>query len=341
MILKKVIVFFILVSHVIFGQQTYQFSQYYFNKFLYNPAFAGFEDYVDVKSGYRNQWNGINSTNNTFYLSATSPIGKKDFTSVGPTPNISSQKYYSQKKTRIRKNDFKPASHQGIGLQLINDKWGPVNTMAISFSYAYHIPLGGEHKISTGFTIGNYTRTIDLSPGSFDVSDLGDDLLNSDGKLKVSHNLINLGVSYYNRNAYVGLSAIQPIIQTFIYTNTSTDDTKTRNSLGQMPSIIILQGGLNKEINESITFYPSFLVKYIDKSQWMAEATARLMYKENIWAGVSYRFKESVGIHLGAKLTPSLLANYSYDFQNTWGPFSRSLSSNEITLAYMFYWKTK
>ncbi len=339
MYLKKLIAFFLLVSNVIFGQQTYQFSQYYFNKFLYNPGFAGFEDYVDIKSGFRNQWNGVNSTNKTFYLSANSAIGKKDYTSDGPTPNISNQKYYSFQKTRIRKNDVKPEAHQGIGLQLVSDEWGPVNTTSISFSYAYHIPLGGEHKMSAGFTIGNYSRTIDLSPGKFDVTDAGDELLNSDGKLSVSHNLINLGVTYYNRSRFIGISAIQPIIQTFIFTNNSEDTLTARSSLGQMPSVIVLQGGLTHELTENIKIYPSFLVKYIDKKQWIAEATFRAMYKESIWGGISYRYKESAGIHLGFKLSPSLLANYSYDFQGTWGPFTRSLSSNEITLAYMFYWK--
>ncbi|MEY4383249.1 MAG: hypothetical protein RI995_791 [Bacteroidota bacterium] len=330
---------FLFLSQSIFGQQTFQFSQYYFNKFIYNPAFAGFEDYVDVKTSYRSQWTGLNTQNKTFYVTASMPIGKTDITSDGPRPFISEKKAISPKKTFIRKKENKPASHQGLGVQLINDVWGPVNTLSLSLSYAFHIPLGGEDKISAGFSLGNYYRMIDLSSGSFDVSDPSDKLLNASGKLSVNQNLVNIGLTYYNRVKYIGLSAMQPIMDTYNFTSKSGDSTNTKNSFGQFPSVFILQGGTRAEINENITLYPSFIGKYINKYQWMVETTVRAMYKESVWAGVSYRLKESAALHVGARLSPSITVNYSYDFQNNIGPFTRSLSSNELSFAYMFYWK--
>lgn len=336
---KKFIVFLVLSVQPIFGQQTFQFSQYYFNKFLYNPAFAGFEDYVDLKTGYRSQWTGLGANNKTFYLTGNVALGKNDITSDGPTPNISTFKSYSPKQTRIRNNDYKSGTHQGLGLQIISDQFGPVNTLAISATYAFHISLGGERKLSAGFSLGNYNRTINLSQDSFDVSDPNDILLNSNGKLSVNHNLINLGATYYNRTNYIGLSAVQPIMETFNYTSKNGDTSNTKNSFGQMPSVFIVQAGTSKELSENVKIYPTCLIKYINKSQWTAEATIRAMFKESAWAGVSYRLKESIGIHAGAKLNPNLLVNYSYDFQGNFGPFNRSLSSNEITIAYMFYMK--
>lgn len=343
---KKFVLFLFCITNTVFGQQTYQFSQYYFNKFLYNPAFAGYEDYVDIKSGYRNQWNGSGATNQSFYLTGNAALGKKDNTSDGPTPFISALKPYSYQKSTKRKNDFKPSSHQGVGLQLANDVWGPLQTISIAGSYAFHIPLGGERKVSAGFTIGQYYRIIDLSPGKFDVSNPTDPLLQAAGKLTTNQNLINIGVSYYNREAYIGLSAIQPIMETFNYTasnqngnNNSQEPTVTTNSFGSMPSVFVLQGGLKKEINNDVTFYPTFLIKYLNINRMTAETTMRFMVKESIWGGVSYRFRESIGLHAGVRLSSSLLVNYTYEFQNYVGPFGKSLSSNEISLAYMFYWR--
>ncbi len=336
---QKLIALFFLSSSTIFGQQTFQFTQYYFNKFLYNPAFAGFEDYVDIKSGYRSQWSGLGANNQTFYLTANMAIDKKDITSNGPTPYISSTKRYAPKPTRLRVKENKSGTHQGVGIQIISDQWGPVNTLAISATYAFHISLGGERKIGAGFSIGNYNRLINLSPGSFDVSDPSDKLLNADGKLSVNHNLINLGATYYDRSNYIGLAAVQPIMDTFNYTSKNDDTTKTNNSFGQMPSLFIVQAGLAKELNEDIKIYPTTLIKYINSNQWTAELTLRAMVKEMVWAGLSYRLKESAAIHAGARLSPGLLVNYSYDFQGSFGPFARSLHSNEITIAYMFYKK--
>jgi type IX secretion system PorP/SprF family membrane protein len=222
---------------------------------------------------------------------------------------------------------------------LISDNWGPINTLAISATYAFHISVGGERKISAGFSIGNYYRTINSSNGSFDVSNPNDVLLNSDGKLSVNHNLINIGATYYNRSNYIGVSALQPIMETFNFTNKNGDTTNTHNSFGQMPSVFTLQAGTSTNLNEDLTLYPTCLIKYINKYQWTAEATLRASFKESAWAGISYRLKESIGIHAGARLSPSLLVNYSYDFQGNLGPFTRSLSSNEITIAYMFYMK--
>ena len=335
----KFVVFLLFSCNTLFGQQTYQFSQYYFNKFLYNPAFAGHDDFIDVKSGFRSQWNGISSSNQSFYLSGTAALGKKDYTSDGPVPNISSFKPIAQQNSTIRKSDFKPSSHQGIGLMITNDVWGPVTTLSISASYAFHIPLGGEKKMSGGFSIGNYARSIDLSPNNFDVSNPNDILLNSEGKLRTSQNLINLGFSYYDRDGYLGASALQPIMETYNYSTSMKDTTKTLSSFGSFPSVFIFHGSKRKILSDDWRIYADFLIKYININRVTAEGTLRARYKENVWGGLSFRFKESIGLHAGFRLSSSLLVNYSYDFQNYVGPFTRSLTSNEITLAYMFYWK--
>ncbi len=43
------------------AQIDYRFTQFYQNPLPVNPAFAGIEDFVDVKVGYRTQWAGFDN----------------------------------------------------------------------------------------------------------------------------------------------------------------------------------------------------------------------------------------------------------------------------------------
>ena len=69
---------FFFLTFVGFAQQTPQFTQFMMNKYIYNPAFAGFEDYIDVKTGFRSQWTGLNTSNRTAYVTANMALDKSD-----------------------------------------------------------------------------------------------------------------------------------------------------------------------------------------------------------------------------------------------------------------------
>jgi len=339
------------------GQQIPQFSQYYANKFLYNPAFAGFEDFAEIKTGYRSQWQGIGNTNSTFYLNGNMPLGKTDYTSDGPTPTISSSKSYSYKKTYTRSKEHRTGTHKGIGFQLMADNWGPIQSLSFAATYAFHLPMGGENKISGGFSLGSYYRTISLAYKEFDVSQPNDPLLNSLGKLSASQNLFNMGLTYYNRSSHIGLAIWQPIMGSFNFSEKSNVDSTnqtvktqagkdsifwvpvTKNSLGQMATVFIIQAGTRWDLSEDIKIYPSAILKFTSLKHLTAEGTLRAMLKEKIWTGLSYRYKEAIGFHLGALISPKTTINYSYDIHTGIGPFSTAYSSSEVTLGYMFYWK--
>ena len=46
-------------SHLAFAQQIPLFSQYQFNKYIYNPAVAGSDEFIDARLIQRYQWRGI------------------------------------------------------------------------------------------------------------------------------------------------------------------------------------------------------------------------------------------------------------------------------------------
>ena len=67
------------------SQQSAQYSQYTFNNFGHNPAFAGTVKCVDFRAGYRLQWVGIKGATRTTYASFQVPINRKNSIPKGNT----------------------------------------------------------------------------------------------------------------------------------------------------------------------------------------------------------------------------------------------------------------
>src|SRR6185295_3501783 len=70
---------FVCIAGTVIAQQRPHYTQYILNNYILNPALSGIENYIDVKTSYRDQWVGLNGAPKTFYLTIHGPIGKKDY----------------------------------------------------------------------------------------------------------------------------------------------------------------------------------------------------------------------------------------------------------------------
>lgn len=72
---KTIIICFIgLLPFLGTAQQRPYYTQYILNNFLINPALAGIENYWDVKTSHRIQWQGIQDAPVTTYLTFHGPL---------------------------------------------------------------------------------------------------------------------------------------------------------------------------------------------------------------------------------------------------------------------------
>jgi len=101
-----ILTLFLTVGFFAKAQQDEHFSQYRFNKVLFNPAFAGSKHFITSNIFYRYQW--------------------IDFEGPPVTQSMSIQGPMRNKKI-------------GLGLHIINDQVGVLGKTSISSSYAYHI----------------------------------------------------------------------------------------------------------------------------------------------------------------------------------------------------------
>jgi type IX secretion system PorP/SprF family membrane protein len=108
-------------AQIVIAQQLPLFSQYQFNKYIYNPAVAGYDEYIDARLIQRYQWRGITDAPRTFNLNAYGPLA-------------------SQK--------------MGVGAMIYTDIVGPTRRTGFQGSYAYHFQLNDEMKLGFGLGLG-------------------------------------------------------------------------------------------------------------------------------------------------------------------------------------------
>lgn len=111
------------------AQQLPQLTQYQFNDYVFNPAIAGSRPLLELRSGHRYQWVGIQDAPRTFVLSGTSPVGQR----------------------------------MGVGGLLYTDIVGPTRRTGVQFSYAYHLQFTEDLKLSLGLSAGLLQFLIDGS----------------------------------------------------------------------------------------------------------------------------------------------------------------------------------
>lgn len=105
------------------AQQDPQFTQFYFNKLMINPATAGYHDNICVNLFNRYQWTGFERAPLTNQLSVDANL-----------------------KTFVK-------SDIGVGLTVFNDNIGFFNTTGLRAAGAYRFPLG-PGRLGVGIDLG-------------------------------------------------------------------------------------------------------------------------------------------------------------------------------------------
>lgn len=124
------------------GQQDAQFSQYMFNGIYINPAYAGYQEQLNVHGFYRNQWTGINGAPQTFSF-AIDAIANK--------------------------------GNVGLALNALSDRLGAQRTLSTFANYAYRLRMNddGSSRLSFGIGLGVMQSGLDadlLNPNDFEAN---------------------------------------------------------------------------------------------------------------------------------------------------------------------------
>ena len=313
-IIHAVILSFIFGTTV--AQQVPMYSQYIMNGFLINPSFAGRDGYTTFNLTVREQWVGMAGSPSTYAASFQTRILKNS---------------YISKSTSVRKNIVKPTKggRVGLGGYLFNDNNGIMRRTGGQVAYAYHIPMGklddSPNTLSFGLALTAYNYAINTDGVAYDHDD---PYLNSyDRSVFITD--FNFGANYTTSKYYVGFAMTNLLRGSLIFADTSSNN---RSELGHY----FLTGGVKIPLNGEWRLEPSAFIKSSDMmfSAIQLDLTSRVYYKDDYWAGLSYRTNDALIMMIGLKYDKFYFA-YAFDFALT-DIRTQSLGTHEITVAVKF-----
>jgi type IX secretion system PorP/SprF family membrane protein len=305
-----------LLCGITYAQQVPMYSQYIMNGFLVNPSFAGHDGYTTVTLTTRNQWVGLDQAPSTYAASFQTRILKNS---------------YISKSTSVRKKLVRPTKggRVGAGGYIFNDNNGIMSRTGIQGIYSYHIPLGEtegyQNDLAFGLAVSAYQYAINMEGLIYDYSD---PLLNNyDRSVFITD--FNFGASYTTYKYYIGFAMTNILRGTLLFGDTARTNS---NELGHY----FLTGGIKFPLSEDWTLEPSAFLKSSDMffKALQMDLTARMYFKEDYWAGISWRTNDAVILMIGLKFDRFYFA-YAVDFTLTDIRYN-SYGSHELTLAVKF-----
>lgn len=309
-----------LIAGASFAQQVPMYSQYIMNGFLINPSLAGRDGYTTVNLTVREQWLGFSGAPGTYAASFQTRILKNS---------------YISRSTSVRRKMVKPTKGGNVGLggYVFNDRNGIMSRTGILAAYAYHLPLGKTggvpNYLSLGLAATIYQYAIDLN-GNLLLHDIDDEFLNNYDRVVYIPDF-NFGATYTTEKFYVGF-AMNSISRGSILFGNKGDN--KRSELGHY----FLTGGAKIKFAglPDWELEPSTLIKSSDMvfKSFQMDLTARVYYKNDYWAGISYRTSDAIIALIGLKYDRFYFA-YAFDFALT-DIRKQSFGSHELTLAVKF-----
>jgi len=300
-----------------FAQTEPTYSQYIMNGFLINPSFAGRDGYSTVNLTVREQWVGMSGAPSTYAASFQTRILKNSFIS---------------KSTSVRKKIVKPTKggKVGLGAYIFNDNNGIMKRTGMLIAYSYHIAMGRTggvpNDLSFGLALKAYQFNVNTNGAILDNPD--DALLNSYDRTKYIPDF-NFGASFTTTKYYVGFAMTNILRGSLVFADTS----KTKDfQLGGY----YLTGGYKFLLSPDWILEPSAFIKASDMffTSVQMDLTARVYYKEDYWAGLSYRTNDAIVMLMGLKYDRIYFA-YAFDFTLT-DIRKQSFGTHELSVAVKF-----
>lgn len=308
----------LLLAYSGYGQVIPQFSQYYQNYLIHNPGAAGMEDYWEIKTNFRKQWSGLDNTPISGYLTFSGGLNTGRFLGdVGLRT--------SEGKGKGRVTGAPATVKHGLGGYVIVDNFGPMSQYAGGISYAAHIKLFSNVKLSIGTSVGLNNFQINGDP--LTIKDPNDNTYQNYYTNGMNQTFFdwNVGMYFYSPRFFVGYGA-NHILGNMIYFG---DQIAER----EIAMHHFITGGYKFKLGKRFELMPSVQVKFMTPAPVSFDITARLRYNKMIWAGVSYRNESALSFALGGTIARILNISYSYDYTLN-NIRSYSWGSHEVILGF-------
>lgn len=287
------------------AQQRPHYTQYVLNNYILNPALSGIENYTDLKLSHRHQWAGIDGAPVTTYLTIHGALGKKDYRTTATSFEVPGEnprgKAYWESYTA-------PEPHHGIGLQVVNDKTGPLNRFSAQATYAYHIGLTPRTSLAAGVGAGIANTSLNRSKLNFGNTVIDPAVYNS-GELNNMKPELSAGLWLYSAEYFVGLSAQQVVPQPLRFSESTVSVDK-----GRLVPHLFFTTGYRFFLTDDVSALPSVMFKYVQPAPVQVDLNMKFQYRDLLWAGAGIRMKDGVNAMVGMNISNTFHVGYAYDY---------------------------
>lgn len=210
----------------------------------------------------------------------------------------------------------------GIGVHAVNDRIGNRSRTAIYGDLSGSVPVSKKGgRVALGVSVGADIVGYDFSEVQvIDESDPYFGEVFTDTKPNVG-----AGLYYYGDRHYIGISS--PRLLEAQSNNFDTLITRLNSRH------FFVSGGYIFDLNSVLKLKPSALIKYTPNAPLTIDVNATMLMYDVVWAGLMYRFNESMGVHVLVDIKKTLGIGYNYDFPIN-GLRTYQSGSHEVFIRY-------
>lgn len=319
---KLLVITFISVVGLAFGQQDIQFTQTASSPFLVNPAAGGLMSVAEVVLGNRLQYAGVDGRPMTTFAGIQSMVRFKKRKSKALLNELSSigQTFYSTPQRTI-------SYKQVAGLTFINDIIGPFTRTSVKANIGVHIPL--SQKLSAGIGLGVGWSNFGIDNSKVTLGTANDKAYANYIGISASQNYLDAqaGLVVYNDRLLFSLSGSQVFNNKMRLSDVVTESTF-------QPHLFML-ASYRFDLGKNYGLEPIVQFRSVKNSPISYDIAMRLHYMRMGWMSLSYRRQSSIGIGFGINLLAHFNVSYSFEFGN--GVTQKfGNTSHEVRLGFIF-----
>lgn len=278
--MKKIIFILIFVActlcaEKINAQQIGMYSHYFYKPMIYNPAFTGDGDAVNIMLINRAQWS--------------------DFKGAPQLNIFTLDGRLLDKKV-------------GLGLQLISDRKGISNRLGGDLSYSYRVKLNDDMHLALGVSFGAVDHTLNYSKAL--VENTTDPTLFTGSQHKIAYNA-NAGVAFVWKELALGAAAPQLLGNKVNYVDSAGVRpyyTQARHYMSSLKYKFFISK------DKGISIAPQALVRFVSNAPLQYDGNLNFDWNDKFWVGATYKSNYAVAANAGFCINKQLYIGYSYEF---------------------------
>jgi len=273
------------------SQQDPVYTQYMNNLLTIQPAYAGISGSLNITGISRAQWVGFEGAPNTNTLTINGPLRRFNV---------------------------------GLGLSIVNDKWGPIRQNGVYLDYAYRVKLRQDQFLSFGIKGGFNVYQAYLT--DIVVNDPNDPVFAYDVNFKFLPNF-GLGIMWHSDRFFLGVSSPKILKNRIQSQSTETVYREVLHFYGM--------GGYVFFLSDVLKFKPTVLYRWAERTPSFVDFSGNFLLYDRVWIGATYRLKNSYGLIFQFNVNTQLKFGYSYD-QTTFHPTQVNSGTHEFLISYDF-----